>query len=149
MVPSGSSRRTSMRESVGSPAKAERERSRAAVVVAVLRMKSRRPIIYFLSSLGELAHAGRTYDIQFWTARKRFRWSNFEKQQGDSMKSTSRRQFLKLAGTSGLIAAGPMVTRSTAWELPRAQVKITPPLSLFRYGQVELLDGRLRQQFEG
>src|SRR5882757_800663 len=82
MVPSGSSRRTSMRESVGSPAKEERERSRAAVVVAVLRLKSRRPIIYFLSSLGEPAHAGRTYDIQFWTARKRFRWSNFEKQGG-------------------------------------------------------------------
>ena len=64
------------------------------------------------------------------------------------MKSTSRRQFLKLAATSGLMAAGPVARRSAAWELPRPEVKVVSPLSLFLYGQVELLEGRLRQQFD-
>ncbi len=65
------------------------------------------------------------------------------------MKRTSRRRFLKLAATSGgLVAVGSVARRSMAWELPRPKVKVVPPLTLFRYGQVEMLEGRLRQQFE-
>ena len=65
------------------------------------------------------------------------------------MKRTSRRRFLKLAATSGgLVAVGSVARRSMAWGLPRPKVKVVPPLTLFRYGQVEMLEGRLRQQFE-
>src|SRR5258706_12312455 len=65
------------------------------------------------------------------------------------MKRTSRRRFLKLAATSGgLVAVGSVARRSMAWELPRPKVKVVPPLTLFRYGQVEMLEGRVRQQFE-
>jgi DUF1680 family protein len=65
------------------------------------------------------------------------------------MKKTSRRQFLRTAATTGgVIAAGSMLGPAAGWGLPRLEVKVAPPLSLFRYGQVELSAGRLRQQFE-
>jgi DUF1680 family protein len=62
------------------------------------------------------------------------------------MQPTSRRQFLKTAAvaTGGLLTArsGP------AWALPNVEVAITPPLSVFDYSQVQLLEGILQQQLE-
>ncbi len=63
------------------------------------------------------------------------------------MKSTSRRQFLKAAAvTSGAMLAARSLP---AWTLPNPiEVAVVPPLSLFEYSQVQLLDGLLSQQFE-
>lgn len=62
------------------------------------------------------------------------------------MKTTSRRQFLKTAAatTGGMLAARSL----PAWTLRDLEVAIEPPLSLFKYSQVQLLDGLLRQQFD-
>src|SRR5450432_2091609 len=62
------------------------------------------------------------------------------------MKSTSRRQFLKTAAvaTGGLMAA----RSAPAWAFPKVEVAITPPLSVFDYPQVQLLEGILQQQLE-
>jgi uncharacterized protein len=63
------------------------------------------------------------------------------------MKSTSRRQFLKV---SGAVAGAALANRSLrAWATkPAVSLAIVPPLSVFNYSQVELLDGLFRQQFE-
>jgi DUF1680 family protein len=57
----------------------------------------------------------------------------------------SRRTFLKTGAAlaAASIAKGPIAAAALAEELPSA-----PPLSQFGYGEVELLEGPLRQQFE-
>lgn len=62
------------------------------------------------------------------------------------MKNTSRRRFLKTAA----IATGASLTvRSLpSWAVPGIQVSVVPPLSVFEYSQVQLLDGLFREQFE-
>ena len=64
------------------------------------------------------------------------------------MKTKSRRQFLSSAAisTAGLLAA-----RSVpAWAHTRTEVAtaVTPPISLFGYSQVQLLDGPFKAQFD-
>lgn len=62
------------------------------------------------------------------------------------MKNPSRRRFLKL---TGLAAGSALIARSTpSWADSSPAVAVTPPLSLFHYSQVQLLDGPLRSQFE-
>src|SRR6476661_8606687 len=58
----------------------------------------------------------------------------------------SRRRFLQ----AGSLAAGSaMVMRSRrAWSLASTDVVVTPPLSVFDYAQVQLLEGHLREQFD-
>jgi hypothetical protein len=56
----------------------------------------------------------------------------------------SRRRFLKTSA----IAAGAMAMRSSAWALPSTKIVAEAPLSLFGYSEVQLLDGRLREQFD-
>lgn len=63
------------------------------------------------------------------------------------MKTTSRRQFLKTATAASAVA---MASRSVpAWAAAASKVDIavTPPLSVFDYSQVQLLEGLFRQQF--
>jgi uncharacterized protein len=63
------------------------------------------------------------------------------------MRKKSRRQFLGSAAASaaGLYAVGSF----PAWARGRvAEVAITPPLSVFGYAQVQLLEGPFRTQFE-
>jgi uncharacterized protein len=58
----------------------------------------------------------------------------------------SRRHFLQ---ASALAAGSAITLRSRrAWSLASAEVSVTPPLSVFDYAQVQLLDGRLREQFD-
>src|SRR5690348_11859068 len=59
--------------------------------------------------------------------------------------NTSRRQFLK---TSAAATGGTLVVRSLPTWAAQSQVAITPPLSLFEYSQVQLLEGPLREQFD-
>jgi uncharacterized protein len=62
------------------------------------------------------------------------------------MKGRSRRQFLKAAA---ITTGGALAARSLrSWALPAAGISVTPPLSVFDYSQVQLLDGLLREQFE-
>jgi DUF1680 family protein len=63
------------------------------------------------------------------------------------MKKTSRRQFLEIAGAAG---AAVITTRNLpAWAIDRpVGLAVTPPLSVFNYSQVQLLDGPLREQFD-
>ena len=63
------------------------------------------------------------------------------------MKNNSRRQFLKSAAIS---TAGVLAARSfPAWARPETvSVAITPPLSVFGYSAVQLLDGPFRTQFD-
>jgi uncharacterized protein len=56
----------------------------------------------------------------------------------------SRRRFLK----TGAIAAGAMAVRRYGWALPSPRVAVETPLSLFGYSDVQLLEGRLREQFD-
>jgi DUF1680 family protein len=62
------------------------------------------------------------------------------------MKANSRRQFLKAAAisTTGLYA----VRSLPAWARPSVAAQITPPLSVFGYSKVQLLDGPFRVQFD-
>src|SRR6266498_198223 len=62
------------------------------------------------------------------------------------MKYPSRRQFLKTSAA----AAGAAITMRTrpAWARPSAPLSVTPPLSLFAYSDVQLLEGPFREQFE-
>lgn len=58
---------------------------------------------------------------------------------------TSRRGFLK---TSAALAAGTAVLRSSgAWTAPGQATQILTPLNQFDYGDVELLDGPMLEQF--
>ncbi|HEY7615905.1 MAG TPA: beta-L-arabinofuranosidase domain-containing protein, partial [Terriglobales bacterium] len=62
------------------------------------------------------------------------------------MNTTSRRQFLK---TAVVAAGGAFAARSLeAWDAGGVEIAVVPPLSLFEYSQVQLLDGVLRQQFD-
>jgi DUF1680 family protein len=62
------------------------------------------------------------------------------------MKNTSRRQFLK---TAAITTGAALAARSLpSWALPGVEVSVTPPLSVFEYSQVQLLEGLFRQQFE-
>lgn len=63
------------------------------------------------------------------------------------MKNIPRRQFLKITAAA---AGTAMVARSIphAWAANSATVAITPPLSVFGYSQVQLLDGPFREQFD-
>ena len=59
--------------------------------------------------------------------------------------NASRRQFLK---TSAIAASSAMAMRSMpAWARPSTKVAIEAPLSLFGYSEVQLAEGRLRDQF--
>ena len=62
------------------------------------------------------------------------------------MKTTSRRQFLKTAAvtTGGMLAARSMPARG----LPKVEISVAPPLSMFQYPQVHLLEGIFQQQLE-
>jgi hypothetical protein len=63
------------------------------------------------------------------------------------MMKTSRRQFLGIAGA----AAGTLLTTRglPAWAVNSSAVlAVVPPLSVFNYSQVQLLDGPLREQFD-
>src|SRR5271154_3927399 len=62
------------------------------------------------------------------------------------MKRKSRRQFL---GTAAVSAAGLVAARSLpAWPQKPAAAQVTPPISLFAYPDVQLLDGPFKRQFE-
>ena len=66
------------------------------------------------------------------------------------MKATTRRQFLKTAAaSSGLIATAPTDLKAmAAFGAVGPQIAVAPPLSEFKYAQVELFAGRFRQQFD-
>ncbi|HUK47423.1 MAG TPA: beta-L-arabinofuranosidase domain-containing protein [Terriglobales bacterium] len=58
---------------------------------------------------------------------------------------SNRRQFLK---TTAMGAGAALALRSRrAWAFPSVDMKVVPPLSVFEYSQVQLLDGPLREQF--
>src|SRR5215510_5272565 len=63
-----------------------------------------------------------------------------------AMYPTSRRQFLKAAAitTGGVWAARSL----PAWADSKVEVSVVPPISLFAYSQVELLEGLFRSQFD-
>jgi uncharacterized protein len=62
------------------------------------------------------------------------------------MRRASRRQFLK---SSAIAAAGALTAhRMPVWASSSQKLSVTPPLSLFGYSQVQLLDGPMRRQFE-
>src|SRR5437868_6911677 len=64
---------------------------------------------------------------------------------GGTMKA-SRRQFLQ---TSAIAAGSAIATRSRlAWSLASGETKTIPPLSLFGYSEIQLLEGALREQFD-
>jgi DUF1680 family protein len=65
---------------------------------------------------------------------------------GLPMKSTSRRHFLK---TAAITTGGVLAARSfPSWAMPGVEVSVVPPLSVFEYSQVQLLEGLFREQFE-
>ncbi|HEX7894560.1 MAG TPA: beta-L-arabinofuranosidase domain-containing protein, partial [Terriglobales bacterium] len=59
--------------------------------------------------------------------------------------AATRRQFLKT--TSVAAGAALALPHRRAWSLPSVQVSVEPPLSVFEYAQVQLLDGPLNEQF--
>jgi uncharacterized protein len=63
------------------------------------------------------------------------------------MIKTSRRKFLGIAGAA---AGAALVSRNLpAWAVDKSvRVAVTPPLSVFDYSQVQLLDGPMREQFD-
>ena len=62
------------------------------------------------------------------------------------MRNPSRRRFLKISSAA---AAGSLALRSLpAWSSPALDVAYVPPLAVFGYAQVQLLDGPLRDQFD-
>jgi uncharacterized protein len=63
------------------------------------------------------------------------------------MAQPTRRAFLK-AGTAATIATLASARRTSAGGAPGASVAITPALDQFGYGDVELLEGPMRQQFD-
>jgi hypothetical protein len=62
------------------------------------------------------------------------------------MKNASRRHFLKTAAISTGAALTARSLRS--WALPRTEQGVEPPLSVFKYSQIQLLDGIFHEQFE-
>ena len=62
------------------------------------------------------------------------------------MSPTSRRQFLK---ATAITAGGVLASRSLpTWASSEVKVSVVPPISLFQYSQVELLEGLFRGQFD-
>ena len=62
------------------------------------------------------------------------------------MNKISRRNFLKVTGAA---AGGAFAVRSLrAWPTGPVSLAVVPPLSVFNYAQVQLLDGPLREQFD-
>jgi DUF1680 family protein len=62
------------------------------------------------------------------------------------MSPTSRRQFLK---ATAITAGGVLASRSlSTWASSKVEVAVVPPISLFQYSQVELLEGLFRGQFD-
>jgi DUF1680 family protein len=62
------------------------------------------------------------------------------------MYPTSRRQFLKAAA---ITTGGVWASRSLpAWADSKVAVSVVPPISVFNYSQVELLEGLFRSQFD-
>jgi uncharacterized protein len=62
------------------------------------------------------------------------------------MSPTSRRQFLK---ATAITAGGVLASRSLpTWASSKVEVAVVPPISLFQYSQVELLEGLFRGQFD-
>ena len=62
------------------------------------------------------------------------------------MKATSRRHFLTITATA---TGGALAARSLpSWALSVAAASDAPPLSVFEYSQVRLLEGLLREQFD-
>jgi uncharacterized protein len=59
---------------------------------------------------------------------------------------TTRRQFLRTTSLAAGLAIAPISRR--AWASQSVQIGVVPPLSVFDYAQVQLLDGRLREQFD-
>jgi len=57
----------------------------------------------------------------------------------------SRRQFLK---NSALAGAAATLSHKRAWAFPGATAAISPALSTFKYSEVQLLEGPLREQFD-
>jgi len=62
------------------------------------------------------------------------------------MRNPSRRQFLQ-AGAAAAGAAA-LARSLPAWASTAASVSVVPPLSVFGYSQVQLLDGPFRRQFD-
>ena len=63
------------------------------------------------------------------------------------MPKTSRRQFLEMVGAAAGAAFAPR--NLSAWSVnDPVALTIAPPLSVFGYSQVQLLDGPLREQFD-
>jgi uncharacterized protein len=60
--------------------------------------------------------------------------------------NSSRRQFMQ----AGALAAGSAIALRSrgAWSLASTDVAVRPPLSVFDYAQVQLLEGHLREQFD-
>ena len=65
----------------------------------------------------------------------------------ETMNKTSRRQFLKVTGAAAGAAFAARNLR--AWPATQqVSLAVVPPLSVFNYSQVELLDSLFRQQFD-
>src|SRR5437667_9796497 len=65
----------------------------------------------------------------------------------NSMIKTSRRKFLGIAGAA---AGAALITRNLpAWAVDKSiTLAVVPPLSVFNYSQIKLLDGPMREQFD-
>jgi uncharacterized protein len=61
------------------------------------------------------------------------------------MNQTSRRQFLK---TAALTTSAALARSLPAWAVPGVEASTLPPLAVFDYSQVQLLEGLLCEQFE-
>ena len=59
--------------------------------------------------------------------------------------ATSRRQFLK---NSALAGAAATIAREHAWAFPAASTTVSPALSIFKYSEIQLLEGPFREQFD-
>ena len=58
---------------------------------------------------------------------------------------STRRRFLKTGAT--LAAGGAAIGGRLAWGFP-SPAAVVPPLSTFKYSEVQLLEGLLREQFD-
>ena len=64
-----------------------------------------------------------------------------------TVKNTSRRQFMKLTAVAAGATLAPRSLRAFSSQ-GSVSLAVVPPLSVFSYSQVELLDGLFRQQFD-
>src|ERR1700685_2664803 len=61
------------------------------------------------------------------------------------MNHASRRHFLK---TAAITTGAALAARWPAWAFPSTEASTATPLAVFRYSQVQLLEGLFRDQFE-